>query len=603
MMINKNIKINNILILYCLILLLFTVGIIIVGFNKSFDITDEGGFLLTFKHVDIYRGGIYNYHIIITKLTDWLEPGIISYRWMALTLTLLSSLIFSIGLYKWLKANFNTTKVYSSFIFIFIFITIGSLLYYSAGITTIHNNTLTNFYLEACAGFILFAISFYPKKVIQPISLTLILLIGILCAFSFFTKFSTGILQLFIYSLFILLYGKKKISENIYLLSSLFLGCLIGFSIYILFFQDYQLWIKNFKIEYVMLSDHAPDLLLKRYLKNIFDLIYYLVRNYLWILLFPFFISIQTKLPLKYRGDKKFLKIVSIVFLSIFSIYQIVRYKFYCGVFANPSWTNAYFYVVVLVTQLSLIFWFRIKGMNSYAHVIKNNYNNFIVILLLLGTPVMGAFGTANPIFLNILMHAGVWFGIILIFIFYLSRVIKSSFVLSLFVLVPVFITCSQVADGTIYHPYYAALGKNKATFFQQTEKITTIPVLNGIYVDTAEKRFFTGVYEILKKNNFPKGYPILGYYIPGIIYAVDGISPGVPLFFNAKRDISGLELFDYQKFPPVIMVTDDLPLDLNLVAAMKIKGVVFPDDYLFVDQIYCPNTKSMLKVYFHKKS
>ena len=116
-------KINNNLIQIVLAISLgLIVTIIIFSLNRGFDFTDEGGFLLSYKYANTYKGGIYNYHIIIAKLTNWFNPGILAYRWLSLILTLFSSFILSIGLYRWLKTNYSTYCIYKNFVLIFCFL-------------------------------------------------------------------------------------------------------------------------------------------------------------------------------------------------------------------------------------------------------------------------------------------------------------------------------------------------------------------------------------------------------------------------------------------------------------------------------------------------
>ena len=59
-----------------------------------------------------------------------------------------------------------------------------------------------------------------------------------------------------------------------------------------------------------------------------------------------------------------------------------------------------------------------------------------------------------------------------------------------------------------------------------------------------------------LNKNNYKKGYPIFGFDIPGIVYALNGISPGMPYYFNKlTRDCRALQRFVLKNNPPIIML------------------------------------------------
>jgi hypothetical protein len=74
-----------------------------------------------------------------------------------------------------------------------------------------------------------------------------------------------------------------------------------------------------------------------------------------------------------------------------------------------------------------------------------------------------------------------------------------------------------------------------------------------------------------------------------------------MPYYFNNKRDCKVLECYKPQNNSPIIMVTEENPINDELLNTMKTKGINYPDDYLLKGEVYFPNTKSMLKVYFPK--
>ncbi len=598
-------KINNFILIFLATLLGLIITIIIISLNRGFDFTDEGGFLLSYKYVSIYRGGIYNYHIIITKLTDWLNPGIIEYRCFSLIITILSSFILAIGLCKWLNANYKKNSFYKNFIFIFCFIAIGNFLCCFSGLQTIANNKLTNFLLQVATGLVLYLFSYDSSRLIESKKKLFILsLIGFICVFSFFVKFSTGILQLFAYFLIFFLYVKEQtLKHKLIVIFTLCFGSVLGIFIYFTLFQGYSEWIFNFKKEYFMLSDHSPNLLVNRYYSDILSLIKFSLQYFSWLILFPLFILSKNYFPscFKYKNGQYLINFVLFFSLVLF-IYEIYHFNFYRSTFASVNWINAYFFIIVISLQLFLLFAFGLSKKIVSIHFLKNHFNKVLIIFLLLITPFWGAIGTANPIFLNTLFHSAPWFGVIVILLIYLSEHIKSRIILCLFIVIPSLVTTSQIIDGNTFTPYYSVFNRNKSNLFQQTEQVDGLPLLNGIYIDIETKTFLLELKQLLKNNNFKKGYPIFGFHIPGVIYLLDGISPGMPYYFNNKRDCKAFECFKLQNNPPIIMVTEENPIYDELLNTMKTKGVNYPDDYLLKGEVYFPNTKSMLKVYFPKK-
>lgn len=593
---------NNSFVIILATLLFLIVGTLIISLNKGFDFTDEGGFLLSYKNVDIYRGGIYNYHIIIYKLTHWLNPGIITYRWLSILITLFSSIILTGGLFRWVNANFKENSLFKNYFFLFSFISIGNFLFFFPGLQTIHNNTLTNFFLQVSTGLILYLFSIKPSNLTQSNKSVLILLIiGVLCAFSFFVKFPTGILQVTTYLIIFFIYLKKHgLKEKFMVIFPLCTGTAIGILLYFIFFQGLNEWHLNFRKEYNMLSDHSSNILLKRYIFEVLSLIKFSISNFLWLLIFPIFILLKKHLLLKYNSKKFQIFWTLFLYLSIaLVIYQIYYFGFYRSTFADSTWINAYFYLILIVFQIVLLLafehskkWFTKKNFN-----LKINEN--LVVFLLIITPFIGAVGTANPIFLNSLAHSATWFGVIVILSIHLSKFIKSKIVISIFILIPSVITTTQIIDGNLNVPYYSLFNKNKSNFFQQNAQINNMPLIEGIYVDVKTKKFLTELNFVLKENNYRKGYPLLGFHIPGVIYLLEGISPGVPYYFNKDRDSKAFDSFKIENNAPIILVTKEQPINDQLLRIMETKGIIFPEDYILKGEVYFPNTNSLLKVYF----
>ncbi|MEI6696615.1 MAG: hypothetical protein WCO13_11155 [Bacteroidota bacterium] len=603
-------KVNTFILAFLTILFGLTISVIIFALNKGFDITDEGTFLLLFKNVDIYRGGVYNYHIIISKLTNWLNPGILEYRWMTLILTIFSSFILSGGLYIWLNTNYKKYNFHKTFLFIFGFISIGSLIICFCSSITIYMNVLTNSFLIIATGLILYLFSFDAANLIKlKTNIIIIGILGLICGFSFFNKFSTAILQLSAYFLLFILYLKdQKLKHIIIVVLTLGLGCVFGVLIYFSFFQSSGEWLFNFKKEYIMLSDHSPTLLIDKYITDFKLLAKVILKYFSWLILFPIFILWNNYHPF---NNKYLINLILLISVGIF-IREIYYFNFYRSTFLNSDyqnamhltndWINAYFYIIVILLQLFLLLAIGITKKNALIHLLKINFDKTLIIFLLLITPFLGAIGTANHLFLNVLIHSATWFGVIIILLFYLSEHLKSRIILSLFIIIPSLVTASQIIDGNTFTPYYSFFfNLNKSNVLQQTEDIKGIPRLKGIHVDKKTKTFFLELQQLFKNNNYRKGYPIFGFNMSGVVYLLEGISPGWPYYFNDKeRDCKAFEFFELKNNPPIILLADGFPINLELFNTMKMKGINF-NDYLLKGEVYFPNKNSMLKVYFPK--
>lgn len=579
-------------------------AVIVVTLNRGFDITDEGGFLLSYENIEIYRGGIYNYHIIINKLTNWLDPGIIEYRWMSFAITILSSFILAYGFHKWVKCNFEQSVLFKNFLFSFLFLSIGNFLFYFPGLHTIYNNTLTNFFLQGSTGLLLYILAEEPLQLLRSGKRLIILsLIGVLCAFSFFVKFPTGILQTIAYFTILFLYFKKPNLRRKFIIPLWFLfGVLLGVFIYFIFFQSPSEWYYYFRKEYIMLSDHSSGLILKNYLFEVYSLVKFCIKYFFWLLTIPAWIIIKKHFKLNFRSKTgRLIEGFLILVLGLLFIFELYYLEFHRSAFLNWPWRNAYFYIIIICLQLSIIFSGIYPKVLAHLKKIKLDYKISLILLLMLVTPFIGAFGTANPIFLNSLGHAAPWFVVIIIFSIFLFRYYNTKLVLVFFVLVPSLFTTSQIIDGNLFIPYYSIFNKNKSNFFEQTEKVEEIGLMEGVFVDKKTKKFLIELNNILEENKFRKGYPIFGFHMPGVIYLMEGVSPGVPYYFNKDRDINAIQGAEIENQPPVIMVTEESPINPALLKTIREKGIIFPEDYLLQGEVYFPNSDSILKVYFPK--
>ncbi len=581
--------------------------IIVISLDKGFDFTDEGYFLLDYKYVNIYRGGVHNYHLIITKLTDWLNPNILGYRWLSLLLTILSSFILSVGLHRWLNANYSNKTPYKTFSFVFSFISIGNFLFYFAGFQTLHNNTLTNFFIQSATGFVLYLISSAPDELMKSkLNWLLIWVIGVISGFLFFVKFPTSImLFLFIMVVFLTYLRKQPYKHLLFFILFLVSGTLIGIAFYFFFIQDYSEWVVNFEDAYFMLSDHSPTRLLTKYLKSVMGLIKFSFLFFSWLIIIPIFIVIRNHFVPALSLKK--IQYVTVICLSLFVVlfaYEIIYFKFYRSVFATYRPINAYFYIIVISFQVILLLAFIWRTSDLTSKVLKLFYNKILIIALLFIIPFLGSFGTANSLFLNVLIHLAPWFSIIIILTIELADYIKNRLIQSVFIIIPALVTTSQIIDGNIYTPYYSTFRNlNHSTYFDQTQTMHEFPLLSGIYINEKSRIFLLELKKLLDDNNFVSGYPIFGFHIPGVVYALGGISPGMPYYFNMiTRDCRAMKRFELRNNPPIIMLTEDNPINEELLTCMKEKGIIYPENYQLKGEVYFPNVGAMLRVYFPKK-
>lgn len=581
-------------------------AVVILTVDKGFDFTDEGYFLLDFKYPEVYRGGIHNYHLVITKLTSWMNPSILAYRWMSYALTTICSFVLSFGLYKWLKSVYSEDWMSSSYVFIFFFISIGNFMFYFPGFHIIHNNTLTNFVLQSVTGLFLYLLSLKSDIFIKSKrSFITLCFLGFLCGFSFFIKFTTAVTMFLLVSSTITLYywSVKRTRLLMFLLIQIF-GVLIGIFFYFVFIQSYSEWIVNFKDAYFMLSDHSPGKLLREYILSVYSFLRFIFIFFSWLVLLPLVLFFEKTLVIKLGTNAtKILFFVLAIVAALLLSYLIIYFNIHRSAFFTNKQINAYFFLLCILVQLVFLVVLSIRGGKSMSGLFVFFRTKGPVLFFLLIIPFLGSFGTANPLFLNVLIHLAPLFALALVLTVELCQQADGFFYRFFFIALIALISTLQIVDGCIYNPYYSSfMNASRPSYFQQNNDVSELPLLGGIKVDNSTKVFLLELKTLLKRNNFIKQYPILGFHIPGVVYLMEGISPGMPYYFNMEtRDCAALQRFGNDGRLPIIMLTDNDVINEEFLSCLAEKKIVYPDDYVKVGEVFYPNSGSMLNVYFPK--
>ncbi len=511
-----------------LLILIFILAIILWGVNKGFDITDEGFTMLLYKYPQEYTFNVTNFHILGSKLFAWLNPDIITYRFLRLILSIFSSLIFSWGFWLWLqKNNFIQNDSPVNFISITTFFIIGHLSYYSLSHQIASYNPANSHLMLISSGILLFVFS---QDKYFNLKQLLLVVVGIIIAVQFFVKFSSAI-SFFILSIILIILHFRKISIITYPI----IGIIIGGLIYFIFFQDYQSWLSGSVEGFSLASStdtYGPTQLLGKYFIYFINIGKHLILEFL-----VFFIGIFFLVHSAYRNNQLFG--IRYLFIGITTLfYLLFLYQSYSqglhkgGGYHTVYWEKStHIYIIVLIAGViaSLaIFWDKIR----YS-VLKENLNTIGIIILLIAVPFMGMVGTNNVSSSAFKPYLVTWFALIVIFLLYINKYIKTNLISNITLITVALFVLSQIIDGFIYSHY--RLADIRAN---QTETVKDIKNLEGIKVDIKTKHFFEKLNQIITtKTNFKEGDPIVAAYdMPGLVYALGGISPGNPWYLGEKK-------------------------------------------------------------------
>lgn len=210
----------------------------------------------------------------------------------------------------------------------------------------------------------------------------------------------------------------------------------------------------------------------------------------------------------------------------------------------------------------------------------------FLVFLLwLVVLPFVTAAGTTHKIFINALLHAAPIFAAIMLVASTLDRNFRQGIVVPTACVLIVLMGFVQFFTGFVTTPY------------RTSPKWTqTVPVEIGVpgtvlKVDLESAEFLENIKAALRKSGFKSGDDILVLYgLPGIVYAVGGVSPQRPWFFDAEGNVEDANnLKALQRIPKerlskaYVLLKDN---DSRAAKQLLESGIAFPKDYMQVSII-----------------
>jgi hypothetical protein len=582
-------NINSFFIISCFFLLFFT---ILFMLNRGFDFSDEGALLLSYENVSEYKGGVLNHHLIVHFLFNWLSPSIVMYRILNLILFSFSAISMYLGVRKWVQYRWGNESYFIDKKSLFCLIFLSVLIYYFLGFHTLSYNSFIHVSLLFFVSIMMsILIDFNMNLTLNWKNISLLTFLGFIIGSCFFIKFSTSILLYFssISLLSIYIFFKGKYSYIFVTVSSISLGVICSLVFYFYFIQSFSLWKSNFQEEMSFLSTHRPIQLVYQYLFQLQHFVVFFLKYFSWIMVYPFVLFTIKKNKLR-----------TLIFFSsiLFFLFEVFYFKFYQSTYALKPWYNAYLYLfVIFYSSFYMLFsTLKKKGWSIKSVSFSQNLGLYIFCLFSI-TPIIGSLGTANPIFLNCLWHGTTWILLSLYFIYDFYLKYKVVYLLVLFYTL-IIITSSQIIDGNLFHPYYSisynyGLPNNG---FDQTYRVNNNLKLKGILVDKDTKDVIEKLNHIYRVNNFNKGIPTIGFFMPGLIYVLDGVSPYSYYYFNLPRDAVAIEKSKFNDL--ILLVTDAIPVGKEVKNALKKKKMNFPMDFDLIDSLIYPKQSCYLKIY-----
>lgn len=569
-----------------------TLSVLIWGMNRGLDITDEGAWLLGYRHPMETLTLPSSFCLVIGKILGPFEPGIVTFRLSRLVLSLVSTAALSFGFWKWSRPGISEgLRSFFALKTIFLFFAAGNFLSYSWSYQSISYNELNNFFILFAAGALLWLVS----ESRAGLSVEEILAGGVMgfsAGFDLFIKFPSAVV-LSVTILLVLLFGTKSafFVRKVVWMACFAAGFLLAIGVFFLFFCPPDVWLPNFiqACSGWSKGGHPPRELLGGYVRHAKMGSAYLAANYLP----PFAALGLTALFLAWaheKGTARFRRIffpAAVLMLAAF-IYQAFRLHWHQAGETTYKFTAVFVYIAVLAAQAGLFFLSCVrKGLSGLLSCADRE--KIAVALVLLFLPFIGVFGTNNVPSVSLLMHLAPWFALLLLFAAMIYRAFPSGLLTAVFMLIAVFFASSQTLHGFIFRPY--RLPEN---LLKQTERVENMRSLEGMRFDAGSKKFFEEIRSLVfGKAGFKEGDPVIALYdLGGVVYALGGVSPGKPWFHNLPSEqfanMNGIRKASPADLSRALFLTSRLPRP-EFDDCLREKGIFFPEDYVEAGRVAFP--------------
>jgi hypothetical protein len=585
------------------ILFAVTISTIIWGINKGFDFSDEGFNMLSYTYGQEQSVVVRSYYPVFGNLFHYFKPGVLSYRIIRLFLLIASSVVFSLGLKKWLQLTVKADNDLISLKVLFPVVGILTFMSYAIFYQVLSYNSLNLVLTQISSGIFLAYLSVpadsdnFDKRKWVLLFLT-VFFVGLI----FLVKFTTAILLLMIFLILLLLevignrnFRRRKISH---ILSSFLSGIgVYGLFTTIIGCSPVQV-IRDIHHAMPYFPGHGVSYLLNMYWNDIVQNFYGIISYHPVYILAPVFIWLIFS-----RIQRKFQVIIVCIFL-VFIVKDALRNEFYQAGMKNLYGASGIYRLMLVFSLLLLMIILMFKRTRSfwYESIINNMaFHSGLILMFIL--PILCSVGGDGLLSVTITQHIYPWCLIFLLILLVIFKDIRHGrSILAAFILLLTANAIFQIYNGFVRSPY--RIGR------PLTEQKYTVPELprgGNVKFDLETATFLKRTYTILKdKTSFSPGQPIIHLYdMPGLTWLLGGFSPGQPWYVDPRHennDFANAFFIADSKMPDIansiIILESRIRMSLTFQQDLRKRGIIFPGEYILLDSVNKPYGQEKLFIY-----
>lgn len=578
-------------------LLFLGAGVFIWSSNKGFDFTDEGLYLLVYQHPHEFPDSYTSYHRVGAVFFDLVGGNIIALRLLGFFLTALATFYFSLALTWFLKGrSWSIFEDIGERVLLHLALQGSVLTTYCWLPPTPNYNTMAGIgMLLSCGGILAFFSNSDLRRSIAKAALG-ILTIGGGLLLAFLAKGSSAVGIVLISVILIgacnLIALKEKFVFSLVVSISVLAGGLLVFFLIPSLSVSWEFFLGS--IVALTEGNGAREIIIRHWQESL-DFAMRHVRSFVLPILLAAGISLFARSHFLVKSpDRKekllFWGVIGVLIAEV--ILLIIKDTLSAGIQGRSRSFIGYtsFFLVLLTLR---------AGLPGAAQTISpyrlGGCLMFIVWLALM--PFVTAAGTTHKIFINALLHVAPLSAAILLLAASLDKSLRRVVILPFAGLLIVGLSFCQFITGFVLMPYRTA-----------PKWTQTVPVAVGVpatilNLDTASAECIEKTKSALVDAGFKPGDDILALYgLPGLVYAVGGVSPKKPWFFDDHGQTGDEENLRALKSIPIerlkeafLFRTDgDERVDYQLGHC----GVSFSKNFQVIDQVNLPFKNRSVEIF-----
>jgi len=457
------------------ILLIFMASVMIIlvfwGVNKGFDITDEAYYLMGYRGGQEKLTNLSFFNLLeISKLFGWLNY-LIQFRLLSIVLIIISSIIFSLGFYRFIQGIYSNKKcVFRLFTIIIWFIGVG-FSFCTALPLTFSYNVFVQVALSSIAGLLLYILSFQNISQMKFRLWLTEATIGFLTAMVLLVKPTSAILIAIINVCIIgVLVSRNRTITLLNLAFLPFLGGLVLGLVVVLFglntFNEFKFAFTSGQV--FTTPGYGLSLLLINAIKDICSFLIQ-IAWISWFYIVTFLLLLFQKSLILDRRFRSLITISisswAIIFFAIYDFKDIYINSINGSLpISGFIFTGIFLFIVLIASQILE----RDKSVDNNPRIEIPAERKFLGVGLLIILPFVSAFGSSNPLSFQMWLHISPWCAILVILLQEFQNYRKfQSLVWGVFILFSLWLSFLWIGRY-FYSPY--RLVQNR---LQQTELLS----------------------------------------------------------------------------------------------------------------------------------